>query len=61
MASIVQTILIAIINTIPLMVLMAVMLVVYANIGTALFGQVTKGEGIDMRYDCSVRGSHCVC
>jgi hypothetical protein len=50
LASIVLTILIAIINTIPLLILVMVFLVTYANIGTALFGQIDKGEGINMRH-----------
>lgn len=49
LTSISITVVVALLNSISLMVLMVVVLLVYANWGTALFGQVTKGEGIELR------------
>ena len=50
LTSISITVAVALLNSISLMILMVAVLLVYANWGTALFGQVTKGEGIEMRY-----------
>ena len=49
LSSISITVVVALLNSISLMILMVVVLLVYALWGTALFGQVTKGEGIELR------------
>ena len=49
LTSISITVVVALLNSISLMVLMVVVLLVYAFWGTALFGQVTKGEGIELK------------
>ena len=49
LSSISVTVVVALLNSISLMILMVVVLLVYAYWGTALFHQVTKGEGIELR------------